>query len=69
MVFLVHLDELSNGKACSLDEVLVTPEMTFSNDCGILYYSVHKRNRRKLLEQGIDSFFLVPINDSPIISV
>jgi hypothetical protein len=29
VVLLVHLDELSNGKACSLDEVLVTPEMAF----------------------------------------
>ena len=43
MVLLVHLDELSDGKAGSLDEVLVTPEMAFSNDCGILYYSVYKR--------------------------
>jgi hypothetical protein len=29
VVLLVHLDELSNGKACSLDEVLVTPEIAF----------------------------------------
>jgi hypothetical protein len=31
---IVHLDKLSNCKACSLDEVLVTPEIAFSNVCG-----------------------------------
>jgi hypothetical protein len=39
----VHLDELSDGKAGSLDEVLVTPEMAFFNDCGLMWNTKYNR--------------------------
>jgi hypothetical protein len=66
VVFLVHLDELRNGKACSLDEVLVTPEMAFLYNCGILYYRIYKREIvRNYQSRASTVFFLVPINDSP----